>query len=125
MARRPKRSDNGGPPLDDYKGPPWGKGDAYIFLAWQTAHAQGLEAAKPRRDADAAGRAERLGLTYEEYTLEILERGRHLSEQDDAAHRRDQGRPAAAGASDQAGAAIDRKFRIDLAVRSRSYCPRR
>lgn len=27
-------------------------------------------------------RAERLGLTYEEYTLEILERGRHLSEND-------------------------------------------
>lgn len=25
-------------------------------------------------------KAERLGLTYEEYTLEILERGRHLSE---------------------------------------------
>jgi hypothetical protein len=28
-------------------------------------------------------RAERLGLTYEEYTLEILERGRHLGEDDD------------------------------------------
>ena len=27
-------------------------------------------------------RAERLGLTYEEYTLEVLERGRHLSEDD-------------------------------------------
>ena len=27
-------------------------------------------------------RAERLGLTYEEYTLEVLERGRHLSEGD-------------------------------------------
>ena len=27
-------------------------------------------------------RAERLGLTYQEYTLEILERGRHLSEDD-------------------------------------------
>ena len=27
-------------------------------------------------------RAERLGLTYEEYTLEVLERGRHLGEQD-------------------------------------------
>jgi hypothetical protein len=28
-------------------------------------------------------RAERLGLTYEEYTLEVLERGRHLNEQDE------------------------------------------
>ena len=27
-------------------------------------------------------RAERLGLAYEEYTLEVLERGRHLGEQD-------------------------------------------
>lgn len=27
-------------------------------------------------------RAERLGLTYEEYTLEILERGRHLGHED-------------------------------------------
>lgn len=27
-------------------------------------------------------KAERLGLTYEEYTLEILERGRHLREED-------------------------------------------
>jgi hypothetical protein len=28
--------------------------------------------------------AERIGLTYEEYTLEILERGRYLSLPDDA-----------------------------------------
>lgn len=27
-------------------------------------------------------KAERLGLTYEEYTLELLERGRHLQEED-------------------------------------------
>ena len=27
-------------------------------------------------------KAERLGLTYEEYTLEILERGRHLQVED-------------------------------------------
>ena len=27
-------------------------------------------------------KAEALGLTYEEYTLEILERGRHLREED-------------------------------------------
>jgi len=32
MARRPTRSHNGGPPLDDYKGPAWGKGDAYRFV---------------------------------------------------------------------------------------------
>ena len=78
MARRPKRSDNGGPPLDDYKGPPWGKGDPYIFLAWQAAHAKAWKA--PSRDVMLMrmAKAEQLGLTYEEYTLEILERGLHL-----------------------------------------------
>ena len=57
---RPKRSHNGGPPLDDYEGPPWGKGDPLFRLE----------------------KAEALGLSYEEYTLEILERGRHLGETD-------------------------------------------
>ncbi|MER8898139.1 hypothetical protein [Mesorhizobium sp. M0676] len=82
MARRPKRSDNGGPPLDDYKGTPWGKGDAYIFLAWQAAHAKAWKA--PSRDVMLMRmeKAERLGLTYEEYTLEILERGLHLQPKD-------------------------------------------
>lgn len=82
MARRPKRSHNGGPPLDEYKGPPWGKGDPYIFLAWQAAHAKAWQA--PSHDVMLLrmDRAERLGLTYEEYTLEILERGRHLGHED-------------------------------------------
>ncbi|MER9966921.1 hypothetical protein [Mesorhizobium sp. M0060] len=82
MARRPKRSDNGGPPLDDYDGPPWGKSDPYVFLAWRAAHAQAWTA--PSRDIMLMrlDRAERLGLTYEEYTLELLERGRHLQEED-------------------------------------------
>jgi hypothetical protein len=81
-ARRPKRTDNGGPPLDDYDGPPWGKGDAYIFLAWQAAHAKAWKA--PSRDVMLMrlDKAERLGLSYEEYTLELLERGRHLQEED-------------------------------------------
>ncbi|RWX63194.1 hypothetical protein EN780_24430 [Mesorhizobium sp. M4B.F.Ca.ET.089.01.1.1] len=82
MARRSRRSHNGGPPLDDYDGPPWGKGGAYIFFAWQAAHAKAWKA--PSRDVMLMRleRAERLGLTYEEYTLEILERGRHLGEGD-------------------------------------------
>jgi hypothetical protein len=82
MARRPKRTDNGGPPLDDYDGPPWGEGDAYIFFAWQAAHAKAWKA--PSRDVMLMrlDKAERLGLTYEEYTLELLERGRHLQEED-------------------------------------------
>ena len=82
MPRRPKRTDNGGPPLDDYTGPPWGKSEPYVFLAWRTAHRKAWK--PPSRDVALMrlDRAERLALTYEEYTLEVLERGRHLSEQD-------------------------------------------
>jgi hypothetical protein len=82
LARRPKRSDNGGPPLDDYDRPPWGKGDPYIFLAWQAAHAQAWKAPNREIMLMRLDKAERLGLTYEEYTLELLERGRHLQEED-------------------------------------------
>src|SRR2546421_6281711 len=82
MARRPKRSHNGGPPLDDYKGPPWGKGDPYIFLAWQAAYAKAWKAPSSEVMLMRMDKAERLGLTYEEYTLEILERGRHLQIED-------------------------------------------
>ncbi len=82
MPRRPKRSHNGGPPLRDYDGPPWGKGDAYLFLAWCAAHDKAWKAPSHAIMLMRLERAERLGLTYEEYTLEILERGRHLGEED-------------------------------------------
>ena len=81
-ARRPARGHNGGPPLDDYEGPPWGKGDAHLYLTWKRAH----RAAWKNVSADIMRlrmeRAERLGLTYEEYALEILERGRYLQAED-------------------------------------------
>ena len=83
MARRITRTDNGGPPLVDYDGPPWGKGDPHRFLHWQRAHRQ---AWKPKSRDIALfrlGKAEALGLTYEEYTLEILERGRYLQAEDE------------------------------------------
>ena len=82
MSRRPRRSHNGGPPLDDYDGPPWGKDDAYIFLAWRAAHDKAWKAPSHAVMLMRLERAERLGLTYKEYTLEILERGRHLGEDD-------------------------------------------
>ncbi|MGI6855858.1 hypothetical protein [Mesorhizobium sp. 1B3] len=82
MQRRVNRSHNGGPPLDDYEGPPWGKGDPYRFLAWKSAHAKAWKAPSHEVMLMRLERAERIGLTYEEYTLEILERGRHLQEED-------------------------------------------
>jgi hypothetical protein len=82
MPRRPGRGHNGGPPLDDYRGPLWGKGDPQKFLRWKRAH----KAAWKPTSRDIAlfrlEKAEALGLTYEEYTLEILERGRHLCAED-------------------------------------------
>ncbi len=79
---RPGRTHNGGPPLDDYEGPPWGKGDAHRFLHWQRAHRAAWK--PPSRDVALMRleRAERLGLTYHEYTLEILERGIYLQAED-------------------------------------------
>jgi hypothetical protein len=84
MARRRRIGDNGGPPLDDYEGPPWKGGDPHRFLHWKRAH---TAAWKPKSRDIALFRlekAEALGLTYEEYTLEILERGRHLQAEDGA-----------------------------------------
>lgn len=82
MSRRRRRGDNGGPPLDDYRGPPWGKGDPHRFIHWRNTH----RAAWKPKSRDIAlfrlERAERLGLTYEEYTLELLERGRYLQVED-------------------------------------------
>ena len=81
--RRIRRTDNGGPPLEDYEGPAWGKGDPHKFLHWKRAH----QAAWKPKSRDIAlfrlEKAEALGLSYEEYTLEILERGRHLCADDE------------------------------------------
>ena len=81
---RPRAGDNGGPPLDDYAGPPWGKGDAYIYLCWTAAHRAVWRSVPRETMLRRLAKAEACGLTYEEYTLEILERGRYL-QPDDAA----------------------------------------
>jgi hypothetical protein len=73
---------NQGPPLDDEDGPEWGDGDIYVYYSWKNAH---RAAWKPKSRDHALfrlARAEAVGLTYEEYTLEILERGRYLSAAD-------------------------------------------
>ena len=78
------RSHNQGPPLDDEEGPEWGDGDIYVYYSWKNAH---RAAWKPKSRDHALfrlARAEAVGLTYEEYTLELLERGRFLSADADA-----------------------------------------
>lgn len=76
--------DNGGPPLQDAKSdlPKAGKGEIGNELDWRFASRRawrrgGTEIALRRLE-----RAEALGLTYEEYTLEVLERGRHVGAAD-------------------------------------------
>lgn len=68
---------NGGPPLDD-DAPPWGRNGIGRYFEWAAAKKKAFDApfdiARLR-----ARRAAMIGLTYEEYVLEILERGRYLS----------------------------------------------
>ena len=86
MPRRrspPKLGHNGGPPLDDDQHvPEWGKGGFRTYFGWRAAH----QAAWKRVPYDTMlrrqERAERAGVTYEEYTLEILERGVYLQPED-------------------------------------------
>lgn len=73
---------NGGPPLDDAHVPEWGANGIGNYFEWKAAtyaayHDIPVEIAIMR-----ARRAAALGLTYEEYTLEILERGRFLQASD-------------------------------------------
>jgi hypothetical protein len=70
---------NGGPPLDEPH--EWGSGPFGNYFEWKAAHRQAwdipMEIVLIR-----ARRALALGLTYEEYALEILERGRFLQTTD-------------------------------------------
>jgi hypothetical protein len=76
----PRIGHNGGPPLDP-DGPEWGNGDPYRYFRWKAAHK--AASTQPREIAlKRLARAERIGLTYEEYTLEILERGSYLQPHD-------------------------------------------
>ena len=81
--RLPSAGHNGGPPLEDEThSPPWGKGEIQRFLHWKRAHADFWKKVSPDVMRFRMEKADRLGLTYEEYTLEILERGIHLQVED-------------------------------------------
>jgi hypothetical protein len=73
---------NLGPPLEDAHVPPWGDGDPYIYLCWKRAYDAAWKNVPWSIVRFRLEKAERLGLTYHEYTLEILERGRHLQLED-------------------------------------------
>ena len=73
---------NGGPPLDQEHKPEWGNDGIGNYFYWKAAHRRAWKNPSPGIVAFRIKKAERLGLTYEEYTLEILERGRHLQIED-------------------------------------------
>ncbi len=67
--------DNGGPPLEEEpRRSELGAGEIGRIFDWRFAHRKAWK--KPREIAlRREERAQALGLTYEEYTLEVLERG--------------------------------------------------
>ena len=73
---------NGGPPLEDGHRPEWGTDGIGNYFYWKAAHRRAWKNPSPGIVAFRSKKADRLGLTYEEYTLEILERGRHLQVED-------------------------------------------
>jgi len=78
----PSAGHNGGPPLDETHKPEWGDGGIGNYFYWKAAHRAAWHNTSPGVVAFRLRRAERVGLTYEEYTLEILERGRYLQVED-------------------------------------------
>lgn len=81
--RSPPPTMNGGPPLDDDPRP-WGADGIGNHFEWQAAVDRAWKDVPYDIAVMRARRAEALGLTYAEYTLEILERGRYLSAAADA-----------------------------------------
>jgi hypothetical protein len=81
-ARTPPIGHNGGPPVDDEHVPEWGKGTIGTYFSWRAAHREAWRSLPHELMLRRLEKAERLGLTYEEYTLEILDRGRHLGPND-------------------------------------------
>jgi hypothetical protein len=68
---------NGGPPLEP--DPPEDPGAAsWRSWCWRRAHKRAWKTPPREIALRRLARAEELGMTYREYTLEILERGVHL-----------------------------------------------
>ena len=64
---------NGGPPLE-----PPDPGESWRLYCWKKAHKRAWKTPGREIALRRLARAEELGMTYKEYTLEIMERGRYL-----------------------------------------------
>jgi hypothetical protein len=76
----PGMGHNGGPPLDHI--PEWGPGGIGNYFVWRAASEAAFKKVPVETAIRRAKKAETLGLTYREYQLEILERGRFLQAED-------------------------------------------
>jgi hypothetical protein len=72
---------NQGPPLDEHV-PEWGTDGIGNWFYWKAAYNKVHKNVSRDVALFRVSKAERLGLTYDEYTLEILERGKYLQEDD-------------------------------------------
>jgi hypothetical protein len=75
------RGHNNGPPLDDPPRP-WGEGGIGNYFDWKAAKEAAFKKVPGPIAIRRARLAEAIGLTYFEYQLEILERGRYLQPAD-------------------------------------------
>lgn len=72
--RDAKPGDNGGPPLEEED-----PGDAsWKGWIWRKKRKAAWKTPPPEIALRRLARAEELGMTYKEYTLEIMERGKYL-----------------------------------------------
>ena len=66
---------NGGPPLDEDEPDP---GASWRQWCWKRAHKRAWKTPPREIALRRLARAEEVGMSYHDYTLEILERGRYL-----------------------------------------------
>ena len=70
----PGTGHNGGPPIED----PPDEGEVWRLFCWRKAHKKAWKTPPREMALRRLARAEELGMTYKEYTLEIMERGKYL-----------------------------------------------
>ena len=66
---------NGGPPLEPEEDPGAVSWRSYV---WRKAHKRAWKTPPREIALRRLARAEELGMSYHDYTLELMERGRHL-----------------------------------------------
>ncbi len=83
MAPFPPRNHNGGPPLEDpVHVPEWGRRGVGVYFHWKKANRRFKRSMPMELKIRQDDKAEKLGLTYDEYSAEVIERGRYLQESD-------------------------------------------